>query len=301
VGQAINLDGKDDFVLVDDKNAGEVGRSPFTLDGWVKTSASGFQPIVAKVGGTEDEDDEDDNDDGNRDRGYALFLKDGFLGLFLGTTDRKGVFIADGADAGGIAIADGNWHHVAAVVDREYAARSKLFVDGQVALQFDATPFAGDATSHARLRIGELDVGKSGQLRRHHHEKKAFFNGQLDELDLFRSALTPDMVASIFVAGSGGKFGSLGNLPTSAGLPPCIDLLGTRIAILPPASSVPLTALYNQVLADVAAGRIRHARQLARQIATEAEQSFDNTYLTVQFHAVAHQVDACLGVPPLGP
>jgi Concanavalin A-like lectin/glucanases superfamily/Common central domain of tyrosinase len=280
VGQAIELDGKEDFVIVDDQAAGEVGTSDFTLDGWVRTTALDIQPIVDKVSG-----------DGV---GYALFLKDGQLGLFLGTTDRQGVFLAD---AGSASIADGAWHHVAAVVDREYATRSKLFVDGQVVLQFDATPFAGDATSHAHLWIGHLHVVS---LHRLQERGDRFFKGQLDELDLFRSALPPDQVASIFVAGSAGKFGSLGNLPTSAGQPPCIDALAQRIAALPPASAAPLNVLYSQLLAAITRSDRRLARQLAQQIGDQAEAGFDRTYMTGEFHAVAHLVHACLGVPPLG-
>jgi hypothetical protein len=304
VGQAIELDGKNDFIIVDDRAAGEVGTSNFTLDGWVKTSASGFQPIVAKIGEQEGEGRELDQSGWNRDKrhheqdtGYVLFLKDGRLGLFLGTSDRQGLFFADPDST---SIADGAWHHVAAVVDREYATRSMLFVDGQVVLQFDATPYAGDATSHARLRIGQLDVNRSIPLRQYHRERTAFFEGQLDELDLFRSALPADQVASIFVAGSAGKFGSLGNLPTSAGQPPCIDALAQRIAALPPANAAPLNALYTELQAAIARGDLRHAHQLAHQIGNQAEAGFDGTYITARFHAVTHQVHACLQVPPLG-
>ncbi len=280
VGQAIDLDGKDDFVEADDRTAGEVDTSNFTLDGWVKTSASGLQPIVSKVG------------HGHGQGGYALFLKDGQLGLFFGTRHHQDVFLATGQAS----IVDGAWHHVAAVVDREYATRSKLFVDGQVVLAFDATPFTGDATSHAQLRIGQLDVP---DLFSHHHRGRAFFKGQLDELDLIRSALPPDLVASVFAAGSAGKFGSLGNLPTSAGGPPCIDALAQRIAALPPADAAPLQALYNQLLAALAAGNRGRARQLAGQIGEQADARFDGSYMTTRFHAVHHLVEACLDVPPL--
>jgi hypothetical protein len=297
VGQAIDLDGRDDYVEADDRTVGDVGTSGFTLDGWVRTSAGAVQPIVAKL-----DDDDDDrghlsflhrHGGGDDDTGYALFIEDGELGLFLGTKDRQGTFLTTGA-----AITDGNWHHVAAVVDREYADRSKLFVDGVVLLTFDATGLSGDATSRAHLRIGRMDVQRDHKMR-HHHSGDAFFKGQLDELGLVRSALPPDTVASVFVAGSAGKLDSLGNLPTTAGQPPCITVLGQRIAALSPAEAAPLNVLYGQLLAAIAAGHRLQARQIARQIGTQSEAQFDGSYLTVRFHAVSHTVDACLDVPPL--
>jgi hypothetical protein len=302
VGQALELDGHDDFVVADDRNAGEIGTSNLTLDAWVHTSASGLQPIVSKVGGIKGDGDDDEDDEGDEwkkkaNTGYALFLIDGQLGLFLGTTGHEDVFVTSGLPT----IADGAWHHVAAVVDREYATRSKLFVDGQVALQFDGTVFTGSAKSRSHVKIGKLRVGDVRLLRSLAHEETAFFSGLVDEIDLFRSALPPDHVASIFVAGSAGKFGSRGNLPTTSALPPCIDLLGQRIGVLSSADAPPFQALYNQVLTAVANGNIHLARTLARQIATLADSKFDRTYLTAQFMAISHQVDACLTVPPLNP
>ena len=177
-------------------------------------------------------------------------------------------------------------------------------VDGVVALQFDATPFDDDATSHARLRIGELDIGRApNHIRQHHHHHHqphvAHFKGQIDELAMVRSALPFDQVASLFVAGSAGRFGSLGNLPTSAGQPPCITQLAQQIAALPPASAAPLNVLYAQLQAAIAANNINRARALARQIAQQADAGFDGSYLTVEFHAAANTAENCLTVPPL--
>ena len=95
------------------------------------------------------------------------------------------------------------------------------------------------------------------------------------------------------------KLDSLGNLPTTAGQPPCITVLGQRIAALSPAEAAPLNVLYGQLLAAIAAGHRLQARQIARQIGTQSEAQFDGSYLTVRFHAVSHTVDACLDVPPL--
>ncbi|HXU02045.1 MAG TPA: LamG domain-containing protein, partial [Polyangia bacterium] len=316
VGQAIELDGTDDFIVADEKTAGDIGTQSFTIDTWVKTSAAGLQPIVAKLGdGDDDEDDGDDDHDNHRgwgfwrwpmhgrrhhhqekETGYALYIQDGQLGLSLATADHQDTFVTTGPS-----IADGAWHHVAAIVDRSDSKRSRLLVDGVVVVTFDATPFAGDATTPAQLRIGQLDVQASAVMRRHHHEIKAFFKGQIDELSLVRSALPPDMVASVFVAGSAGKFGSLGNLPTTAGQAPCITVIGQRINALPAADAAPLNVLYAQLLVAIASGHRIQARQIASEIGDQAAAGSDGTYLTVKFHAVMHEVEACLDVPPLSP
>lgn len=70
VGQALQLDGRDDFVEIRDPTVGEVGSSDFTLDAWIKTMAGGVQPIVDKQNA--------------RGVGYALFLEKGSSASPLG-------------------------------------------------------------------------------------------------------------------------------------------------------------------------------------------------------------------------
>ena len=290
VGQTLDLDGRNDFVEVKERGAGDVGSTDFSLDAWIKTSASGFQPIIEKKspGG----------------RGYELFLEDGQFGLAFGAGHDESVFIADATQ-----IADGQWHHVAAVVSRSDSAGSGLFVDGQLALAFDATSFAGDASSDTSILIGRTQAAHDHHRclhRRHHHHGShvhgvQFFNGQVDEIDLFRYPLSKDLVASIFVAGSAGKFGSAGNLPTGASQPLCVPGLGEKIDMIAgtPEAAV-LEPLYQQVVAAIAAGNQGLAR---RRLRTLRDQSLvgheQTTFLNMDFHAIHGHANRCLGLPIL--
>jgi len=121
-----------------------------------------------------------------------------------------------------------------------------------------------------------------------------FFEGELDEIDLFRSALSPDLVASIYVAGSAGKYGSLGNLPTSAGRQPCLVELGNMIAEVPEAA--PLAPLYDQVIEALRRGQEGLARLRLRELSHQAMDIAGEpvTFLNVQLHVIHHQADACL-------
>jgi hypothetical protein len=284
VGQALQLDGRDDFVEVRDRTVGEVGSSDFTLDAWIKTGANGVQSIVDKRNA--------------HGIGYALFLKDGLLGLHLGTDRKQHVFMAEAGS-----VADGQWHHVAAVISRDEADASGLFIDGEVVAEFDATALAGDATSHARLWIGrsrslhddDRDDDRDDRSRSlHDDDHSAFFEGELDEIDLFRSALSRDLVASIYIAGSAGKYGSLGNLPTSAERPPCLVELGEMITGLPEAA--PLVPLYEQVIDALRGGNEALARRRLRELSNQAMAMGGEpvTFLNQDLHLIHHQADACL-------
>ncbi len=289
VGQALQLDGRNDFVEVRDRTVGEAGSSDFTLDAWIKTGADGIQPIIDKRS--------------PRGTGYALFLKDGLLVFHLGTYRGQRVFTAQTRPVG-----DNQWHHVAAVVSRHHAKggaeeegdASALFVDGEVVLQFDATALADDATSNSRLWIGRSrslagddDADADDDAHPSHSSNGELFNGELDEIDLFRSTLSRDLVASIFIAGSAGKFGSLGNLPTSAGRPPCLVELGEMIAAVPKAAA--LAPFYDQVLEALGQGKKGQARQSLRDLRDKAlEMAGEPTFLNMQLHAIHHHSDACL-------
>lgn len=212
----------------------------------------------------------------------------------------------------GFPLADGQWHHVAAVVSRhdneekddgeEGGVAIALFVDGEVVSQFDSTDLVDEASSHSRLWIGRSqahrfnDHPKDGEDDNHSKNRRngfVFFKGELDEIDLFRSALSRDLVASIYIAGSAGKFGSLGNLPTSAGRPPCLVELGEMVDAVPEAAA--LSPLYDEVIEGLRQGKDRLARQRLREFRDQAlEMAGEPTFLNIELHVIHHQSDACL-------
>ena len=111
------------------------------------------------------------------------------------------------------------------------------------------------------------------------------------------------MVASIFIAGSAGKFGSAGNLPTSAEQPLCVVGLEEKIHHLTeehPAEAAALDALYHQVVAAIQAGNQGQARLRLRQLRDLSLVGHEaRNFLNVHFHSVHGHADRCLGLPRL--
>jgi hypothetical protein len=154
------------------------GTGDFSIDAWVKTSeANNLQIILEKRSGIE-----------SHPNGYQLYLSSGKLGLLLGDGDYtlyQSTLLPS--------VADGNWHHVAATVNRDDPNGLKLYVDG-VSQTFNPTTRTGSLDNDANLLIGA-----------YHYNSTFRFNGDIDEVDLFKRALDPYEIQSIFRAGSDGK------------------------------------------------------------------------------------------------
>jgi hypothetical protein len=91
-------------------------------------------------------------------------------------------------------IADGKWHHLAASVTRNSTTGGRLYVDGWVVLTFNPTIRNLSLTNTAHFWIA-----------RDHFSSNGYFKGDLDEVELFQSAITTADVRAIYNAGSFGK------------------------------------------------------------------------------------------------
>ena len=184
VAGSLSFDGSNDYVEVAHNTeidflgncANDVAEA-FTIDAWIKTTAnSGVQTILDKRANP------------SNPIGYHLFLFDGRLGLQLANGGTFTNFIAPGNP-----VADGNWHFIAVTVSRCRTASGKLYVDGNLAHTF--TPISGNYSNTANLNIG----------RRIPAFGINFFNGAIDELEIFKRVLDVAELQSIFNAGSAGK------------------------------------------------------------------------------------------------
>lgn len=180
VAQAFSLNGTTAYVSAPDASKLNFGTGDFSIDAWIKTSSNtGVHAIVDKRVGN----------NATTFTGYHLFTFNGNLAVQL----------ADGTFFNFISttnVADGAFHHVAVTVVRNSATGGNLYVDGVPVFNFNPTGRPGSLTNNAELRIGRncpntvLDT---------------FFNGLIDEVELFNRALSAAEVQGIFKAGSQGK------------------------------------------------------------------------------------------------
>lgn len=180
-GRQFNGAGK--YVQVNDAAALNFGTGDLTIDAWVRTTASsGFQSIV-------------DKRFADPEVGYAMYLRSGRLAFRL----------ADPSNASGTEywsattpfVADGQWHHVAAVEERSDAATgTRLYVDGSLVASFPGYSPSGNVTNSEKLLIG-AGASFAGPA--------TFFDGTIDEVELFQRALSSADVLGIAQADTVGK------------------------------------------------------------------------------------------------
>ncbi|MCS6806449.1 MAG: LamG domain-containing protein [Blastocatellia bacterium] len=203
VAGALRFDGVNDHVRVPDHPELNVGTGNFTLDAWVRTTAS--QGVVVLV----------DKRSGPTPLGYSLFLSNGRLGLQM--ANGTGSSTCTPAPAAGVScvnyvapttspnVADGQWHHVAAVVDRaDTSSGVRLYVDGvQVftGAPLGAPPSGSPATPANLDNTGDLYLG----VRTPAQGIGLFFPGELDEVELIKRALTLQEIQALVQARSEGK------------------------------------------------------------------------------------------------
>ncbi|MBL8186370.1 MAG: LamG domain-containing protein [Acidobacteria bacterium] len=161
------------------------GGAAFSIDAWVKTSASGLQVILDKrqFGMT------------GIPRGYHLFLHNGRLGFQL----ADGISYANFITPSPTNLNDGQWHFIAVTIyvrcQRNGSAfEGKMYVDGNEVHQFQ--PGGLDYSNNAPLRIGG-----------HSSSPALFFNGSLDEIEIFQRTLSGAEIKALYEAGWAGKCG----------------------------------------------------------------------------------------------
>ena len=183
VDQAFNVDGIDDFVEVPDSANLDITES-IAVDAWInqRSRSPEVAPIVSKW-----------NDLGFNNRSYHLVLQGSSLrwdvsrsGLF-GPSQSATVFSSVGVPLN-------MWVHVAGTFDSATQVL-RVYVNG-VEAGSAVAPSSNIFSSNEPLLIGAGDIG--GNVR-------DFFDGLIDEVEIFNRALTGDEIRAIFEAGSAGK------------------------------------------------------------------------------------------------
>jgi hypothetical protein len=183
VKDAFSLDGSTGYVSALNAPQINFGTGDLSVDAWIKTASGtngrNTQAIVDK---------RVQNPPGTY-FGYSLYVStNGYLGFQL----ADGSFVNYNSSTN---VADNTFHHVAATLDRT-ANVVTLYVDGVSVGAASTAGQTGTTTNTSELRIGRNSATPPGP---------AFFNGLIDEVELFNRALTAAEVASISGAGSAGK------------------------------------------------------------------------------------------------
>ena len=181
VMNARQFDGASGVIRVPDLPKLDLGINDLTLDAWVQTSS--IAPLLGIV----------EKRQLSPDRGYALYLKQGKLALHLGDGSVINEYWASSASA----INDNKWHHVAATVDRaDGLAGTRLYVDGALIASFPGYPNTSTLTNAEKLVIGAQEPSLT---------PTGWFAGRIDEVEIFKRALSNAEIAKIWGAGPAGK------------------------------------------------------------------------------------------------
>jgi len=170
-GNALKLDGSNDFVRVGDDNSLN-DFDKFTITAWVKTNdIASYQSIISKSG-----------DDPAHTKGFVLDLESNSeLTLWIYTSGWEKVAYDISTE-----IEVGDWYHIAGVYDGD---ELKLYIDGdKVATEEEVGTLKN---SNEDLLIG-ADYG---------FNPEGFWNGSLDEVAIFDSALSSDEIEEIYDEG----------------------------------------------------------------------------------------------------
>lgn len=182
VGNALSFNGVNQYVTVPHAPHLNPGVGDLTVDAWIRTTASsGVRPIVDKrsglIGST---------------IGYTMFLYNGQLSFQLADN------LASPGHTNylsGVGVANGQWRHVAVTVQRGSPTGGRFYVDGVHVATFNPTGRPGSLNTPAAVWIG----------RRHPINSVLHWAGDIDEVEIFRRALSATEIQAIHAAGPNGK------------------------------------------------------------------------------------------------
>ncbi len=194
VGNALQFDGVNDYV--DSPALIQFGKADFTIEAWIKTTATVAQGILTK----------NDADTTWEAGEKSFYLTNGGVPQFVGFGNN---FIK-----GTTAVNDGAWHHLAVVWDYSSgtSGTGKIYVDGQNNTNTGTTNYAAtnnDVSGHT-IKVG----GKNGGT-----EAPNYFSGSIDEIRLWNTARTIDEIQTYMSRSlSGSEVGLAANYPFNEGL-----------------------------------------------------------------------------------
>jgi hypothetical protein len=194
VGNGFNLDGINDYVLVNASSKLNVGLgSGFTIEGWIKPTTVAYQMPIAefeRVLGTFN----------GADVGVHFYISvppSGGTGPGCFYANIKGANGADHQLATGAGLVASNvWQHVALSYDKA-SGMAAIYLNGAVAVQANIGSFTPQ-TSFKLLFGARTTFGSASS-------PSDRFSGKMDELSMYSRALTTAEIQAIYIADGAGK------------------------------------------------------------------------------------------------
>ena len=183
--QGFSFDGIDDGVTAANDNALNLSttNANITIEAWINAEVNENDYDVMSIAGKRF------SPDISGATGYELFLIGGVPGIQLANTV--------GGIANFIASDDirGGYHHLVATINRSSTTGGNIYVDGVPVLNFNPTVVSGSLSNAAPFRIGEHPTPYFN----------GWYKGVIDEVTLYRRALTSTEITQLYTAGSAGK------------------------------------------------------------------------------------------------
>jgi hypothetical protein len=167
-GGALSLDGTDDYVMIADYR-GVPGAGSRTCTAWVKTSVSGLDQIITSWGSAQ--------------TGRKWMFR-------IQPTGEPAVGVWGGFAKGTVSVADNQWHHIAAVLNRDETPtvdEIQFYVDGQLQVTAANNTQPINTSDSEQVYLGVLDTGTL----------QNYFRGLLDDVRIYSRALTAEEIAAL--------------------------------------------------------------------------------------------------------
>ncbi|NOR66840.1 MAG: hypothetical protein GQ528_05750, partial [Woeseiaceae bacterium] len=174
IGQALNLDGIDDHVAIENFNYASGGHAEVSVCAWIRTSSEGDQ-IIASF---------------DRNEYWRLEINGDGGGpgqIGWGVTTDTGV-VGHGSNA---RVDDGQWHHVAGTFDN---GTLTIYIDGNGEESISGGPTFGSGNT----RFGYIGVGSESTAFNTDPKTPVYLiTGSVDDVRIYDRALTNEEIAGL--------------------------------------------------------------------------------------------------------
>ena len=188
VAQGFSFDGVNDGVTIPHNDALNISTNDnLTIEAWLKPLTNSTTYGVTSIAGKRQ------SPNTYTTLGYELCLVYGKPTFQISDAPLRAYNYATFSTTNDLR--DGGYHHVAVTMDRGSSTGGHIYVDGVAVLEFNPTVMPGSLTNAEAFRIGV-------------HPQSGFngwYKGVIDEVSVYRRALTSAEITALYSAGSAGK------------------------------------------------------------------------------------------------